>query len=125
MQQKFIDLISNFNEVTVGTTKELMEANARAFKNYSQKQMEMMNGYTETIKRQLGSVSEIKDEKGVQDYLKAQTTEMQKSAETFYESAKESMEMIAENTKEVNVLMRKGMDAATATLKSVSGEKGS
>ena len=124
MQQKFIDLISKFNEVTVGTTKELMETNARAFKKYSEKQIEMVNGYTETIKKQLGSAAKIKDEKGVQEYIKAHTAEMQKSAETFYASAKESMETIRETTEEVNALMKKGMDAATATLKSVSGQKG-
>ncbi len=74
MQQKFIDLISKFNEVTVGTTKELMETNVRAFKKYSEKQIETINVYTETIKKQLGSVSEIKDEKDVREYIKAQTT---------------------------------------------------
>ncbi len=32
--------------------------------------------------------------------------------------------MITENTKEVNALMKKGMDTPAATLKSVSGQKG-
>ena len=123
MQQQFIDLLNNFNKVSMDTTKELMTINSRAFEQFSQKQVELVNDYMATSLKQFEAMREIKDPKDVQTFIDSQTAEMQKCTEKLCSTTKETMETMAQSTDELNTWMKKGMDTIASNLKSVSDKK--
>ena len=123
MQQQFIELFNNFNKVSMETTKELMTINSRAFEQFSQKQVELVNDYMATSLKQFETMRDIKDPTDVQAFINSQTAEMQKCTEKLCSTTKETMDTMAQSAEELNTWMKTGMEKAASTLKSVSGKK--
>lgn len=122
MQQQFIDLVSKFNKVSVETTRDFFDINVRALEKCTQAQTKLATDYMESGLKQADAVREIKQPADFSSYVSGQTAEMQKCAEKFYTSAKDTVDLMVETADEINVWMKKRMDAAS-NLKPVSSKK--
>jgi len=112
MQEQYIDLFKSLNKISMDTTKELMTINSRAFEQFSQKQVELVNNYMATSLNQFESMREIKDANGMESFIDSQTAEMQKCTDQLCTTTKETMDMMAQSAGELNTWMKKGMDTA-------------
>lgn len=123
MQQQFIDLISQYNKISVEAAKGLIGINVKAFEKCAQSQTELMNDYIEVGMKQIEATREIKDIKDVSSFLSNQSTEMTKYAEKFYACAKENVDTFVATSDELNDWIKKGMNTAASNLKPVSTKK--
>ncbi|GEM_PF-2050053 len=113
MQQQFIDAITKINQVSIDTTKELIELNTRAFEKFSQKQVELVTEAIEVGQKQIKTASEIKNVQDISAFISTQTADVKAYGEKIQASVQDSMNMLSESSEELNAWMKKGMDAAT------------
>jgi phasin family protein len=118
--QNIADTVGNANAAALETAKALTAINARVADKLAKQQLELVGEALNGGVRQLKLLSTTK---GYSDYLTAQAELAQEAAEKIATAARESLTVIAEARDELTNLVAKGVDTATAELKSVPAKK--
>ena len=118
--QNIADTVGKANTAALETAKALTAINARVADKLAKQQLELVGEALNGGVRQLKLLSTTK---GYSDYLTAQAELAQEAAEKIATAARESLTVIAEARDELTNLVAKGVDTATAELKSVPAKK--
>ncbi len=118
--QDIVDTVGKANAAALETTKTLTSINTRVADKLAKQHLELMGEALDGGVRQLKLLSTTK---GYSDYLTAQAELAQEAAEKIATAARESLAVIAEARDELTNLVAKGVDTATAELKSVPAKK--
>jgi phasin family protein len=118
--QNIADTVGKANAAALETAKALTAINARVADKLAKQQLELVGEALNGGVRQLKLLSTTK---GYSDYLTAQAELAQEAAEKIATAARESLTVIAEARDELTNLVAKGVDTATAELKSVPAKK--
>ncbi len=118
--QDIVDTVGKANAAALETTKTLTAINTRVADKLAKQHLELMGEALDGGVRQLKLLSTTK---GYSDYLTAQAELAQEAAEKIATAARESLAVIAEARDELTNLVAKGVDTATAELKSVPAKK--
>ncbi len=118
--QNIADTVGKANAAALETAKALTAINARVADKLAKQQLELVGEALNGGVRQLKLLS---TPKGYSDYLTAQAELAQEAAEKIATAARESLTVIAEARDELTNLVAKGVDTATAELKSVPAKK--
>ncbi len=118
--QDIVDTVGKANAAALETTKTLTSINTRVADKLAKQHLELMGEALNSGVRQLKLLSTTK---GYSDYLTAQAELAQEAAEKIATAARESLAVIAEARDALTKLVAKGVDTATAELKSVPAKK--
>ncbi len=118
--QTIVDTVGKANAAALETAKALTAINTRVADKLAKQHLELMGEALDGGVRQLKLLSTTK---GYSDYLTAQADLAQEAAEKIATAARESLAVIAEARDELTNLAAKGVDTATAELKSVPAKK--
>ena len=118
--QNIADTVGKANVAVLETAKALTAINARVADKLTKQHLEFVGEALSGGVRQLKLLSTTK---GYSDYLTAQAELAQEAAEKIATAARESLAVIAEARDELTNLVAKGVDTATAELKSVPAKK--
>ncbi len=118
--QDIVDTVGKANAAVLETAKALTAINTRVADKLAKQHLELMGEALDGGVRQLKLLSTTK---GYSDYLTAQAELAQEAAEKIATAARESLAVIAEARDELTNLVAKGVDTATAELKSVPAKK--
>ncbi|MCH6582966.1 MAG: phasin family protein [Acidiferrobacterales bacterium] len=118
--QDIIDTVGKANAAALETAKALTAINTRVADKLAKQHLELMGEALNGGVRQLKLLSTTK---GYSDYLSAQAELAQEAAEKIATAARESLAVVAEARDELTNLVAKGVDTATAELKSVPVKK--
>ncbi len=118
--QTIVDTVGKANAAALETAKALTAINTRVADKLAKQHLELMGEALNSGVRQLKFLSTTKD---YSDYFTAQAELAQEAAEKIATTARESLAVIAEARDELTKLVAKGVDTATAELKSVPAKK--
>ncbi len=118
--QDIIDTVGKANAAALETAKALTAINTRVADKLAKQHLEVMGEALNGGVRQLKLLSTTK---GYSDYLSAQAELAQEAAEKIATATRESLAVITEARDELTNLVAKGVDTATAELKSVPAKK--
>ncbi len=118
--QTIVDTVGKANAAALETAKALTAINTRVADKLAKQHLELVGEALNGGVRQLKFLSTTKD---YSDYFTAQAELAQEAAEKIATTARESLAVIAEARDELTKLVAKGVDTATAELKSVPAKK--
>lgn len=118
--ENITDTIGKANTAALETAKALTAINARVADKLAKQHISLMGEALNGGVRQLELLSTTK---GYSDYFTAQAQLAQEAAEKIAAAARESLATVAEARDELTNLVTKGVDTATAELKTVSAKK--
>ena len=106
MQKELFDMVNQFNENMLASSKRLAEINVRAFEQMVSKQAEMMSDCLESSAKQYEVMTTAKDYK---DAMKAQSELMKGCSEKYMANLHEATEMMSSVREELTGLVEESV----------------
>ena len=102
------------NQSMMESIKQLGEINTSVMSKLTERQMEAVNTYMDSVNKQLES---MKDVKNVQEVMNAQASLAQEFSEQMLSNARQTMDVLMETRTDLNSWLEQGIEKASGNLK--------